>query len=300
MSEGSPLAELLYHAGLRLSVDPTNPDYRPKPLPPIFDGATPDPLHIIRSPVQPGSAAVENAQTSGLKLTLIRTEDTQDDNPIPGDKKDDCYVGAVVTGLPTDLRFFKVQVSFEAPTWDSSASTYGWAAAVFARKGDPSFYPTRNDRTTITLASSRNDAGVVAAKLNVPGGAPLDTPLPFPQNGGVDPSPLPDLARTAIYESGNRGHFTLELIVDRQRKNARAALQSRLFAWFTCRKKRWFHHPLIMDQANRIESIGFALGIASGIGTATIEVHDFRIYRLTSFEIFLIRLGALFGGIFSR
>jgi hypothetical protein len=284
------MAELIYQAGLRISDDPLDPNDRPKPIPPIV-GADFGPLQLIQSPEQPGSEDTRNAETSGLKLTLVRTDNVSDQNPIGGERKDNCYVGAVVSGLPTDLRFFKVRATFEAPTWETTDATYGWAAVVFAREKGAS-YPTRDQRTTVTLASSKDAAGVVAAKLNTPGGAPPDATPPFAANAGVAPKPIAELARRAIYGLGS-ARFTIELLVDRVTKRGRAGLETKIFGWLPYRERRWFAHPLIMDDANEIDTAGFSLAIASGIGTASIEVHDFRVYRLSALEALMIRFGAI-------
>ena len=284
---GPPLARLIYQAGFENNAF----------MPPT-DLLGLGPLQLTQSPELPGSARTDVLKQSGLRLTVTRTSS-------PDTDKDDTYVGAVVP-FRDDIDLFKIRATFELPEWDSVAQKYGWAMVLFVRKGD---YPARDERTTVTLQSALNTDGLFG-KVNTPGGPAVD-----PANAAPE---IPESIRAAIFDSGDRSGstFTLELLVNRRNKVARAGFEPRarlwarwfpgrggfLYRWMPYAKHRWFTHRLITpplpgDPVGPIESAGFAIAITKeGLGTASATVTDFRIYTLSLFDILL----AGWTGIFNR
>lgn len=302
------MAELMYRAGFTKGLEPVGGDPALGPLQ-YTQAHTLDELPTV------GITPLDDH--SGLLASVLR-DFPEDDSDIPaGQKKDDCYVAEVVNPFPHNISYFKVRATFEGPhgAFDN-ADDYGWAMVVFARKGPVDYWPTRDERVTVTLQSGRK-SGVSTLRMNTPGGAKPGTAYPYPSSSGQGPL-LPEILRKVIFGSGDPADsevpskFTLELLIDRESDIARAGIECRInrdefgsrsqFTDFT--QRRWFIHHLLsgrirsdppspLVQKMPIDTVGFALAVASGKGNATVKIRGFEIYRLNIIDIWVIRLGEL-------
>jgi hypothetical protein len=266
--------QLLYRAGFENGA-----------LKPLYDPSNLGPLQFTEAPQLPGTAR-ETVAPPALQLELTRAMNTTP----PGPQVDDCYAGAVLYPFSDSSTYFQISATFELAGWVTNESVYGWAMALFARTGDAQYYPTRAERTTVTLRSARQPAADPDIKgydqfaiLNWPGG--------LPKGGG---SVIPGALYADIFESNDpaRSRVTLELLIDRKTKIARASLLVPSAAY---RQRRWFTHDLVTNLgtpgAAAIETVGFVIAIASGVGTASATVREFRIHRLSLLDMFIARLG---------
>lgn len=277
---------------------------------PVMDIVPPiGPLQLTQPPDPPqGAGGQLDLLTSPdrAKLTLTRPSSLEANNV-----RDNCYVGAAVNPFPRDIQYFKVRATFELPTWESEAANYGWAAVVFYRKGDAAYWPSRDDRATVTLRSA-SQAGTRSARLNTPGQTQVPGQQPLPS--------IPDRIYAEVYTSNDRARstFTIEILVDRKTFGiARAKLEAHDPETSTPYVvTRWFKHALITndltdnvdspsigpvdpDGRDKTDSVGFAVGIASCTdasgtpvdGIATVTISDFRIYRLSLIDVALARFG---------
>jgi len=293
------LAKLIYQAG-----------FATEALEPICDDTgTLGPLQLTQAPDVSGPASDKmGISSSRAKFTLTRPKE------LSANVRDNCYVGAVVNPFPRSIGYFKIQATFELPTWSGSATAYGWAPVIFYRRGGVDYWPYRDDRPTVSLRSSLAN-GVLTVQMNMPG-----------QSTQIAPVVMPSEVAGEI-NSGDpvRSSFTLELLVARaQLGRARARVEAHTSgppgAYSV---SRWFKHKLITEERasydprnqpdltfppgdrphnEQSDSVGFALAIASANeeGTASITISDFRIYQLNLLEIIIGKIGSIFGSLLGR
>ena len=119
------MAKLIYQAGFESeALDAAGGD----------SADTLGPMQLTQGPEVPGSAIDKLTMLASpprAQFTLTRAKDF----PV-NDLKTNCYVGAVVYPFSWNVPYFKVRATFELPDWQSTATKFGWAAAVFYRKGD--------------------------------------------------------------------------------------------------------------------------------------------------------------------
>ena len=277
------MAKLIYQAGFESeALDAAGGD----------SADTLGPMQLTQGPEVPGSAIDKLTMLASpprAQFTLTRAKDF----PV-NDLKTNCYVGAVVYPFSWNVPYFKVRATFELPDWQSTATKFGWAAAVFYRKGDADYWPRDDERATITMRSALAN-GVLQSYLNMPG-----------RSNNVPAVVIPPEVFGELYSADSqRSTFTLEMIVDRARfAQARARLEahgSGPTGHYDV--ARWFKHALLTEETEARrprptipdsrptpdprDSVGFALAIAScdQKGTASITISDFRIYELSLMEL---------------
>jgi len=300
------MAELIYRAGFKTeALEPADGSYASQL------GA----LRRIQAPAEPG--LVQSLSTPASPHRAVMTV-TRPPTLATDSERDNCYVGALVQNFPRSIDYFKVRATFELPAWESPATNFGWAAAIFYRSENADDWPYSEERATLTMRSQATD-GERAGRLNMPGATNVE---------GGRPGTVPSAVYDAIYETGVRqlSMFTLELLVDRKKFGvARGRLEARARersefpdppgsppsppSWRPYLDGRWFTHPVISANMNKkpdpiglpdpTHSVGFALAIASSndsakapvYGKATITISDFSVYRLSLLEVLVARWG---------
>ena len=307
------MPELIYEASFKFDslLSPNDP----QKLGPLRRTQPPTVSSVGETPTSStvGSADMKRVEPPGLKLTITRS------HPRVWEK-DDCYVGAVVVlpgrwPIPNHTGFlnrlnakgFKIRATFEMPVWLEGDGDHRWAMVVFDRKGDAAWWPTRDERVTVTL-QARRAADSPSAIMNTPGST----------DGGTSAA-IPARLYSAIFGSSldgsMRASVTLELIVDRVGGRARSGLESGFpgrepppqATWEPYAEHRWFTHPFTggipdgsVPPAEATESIGFAIANADGSGTATATVRSFQFYTLSAPELLLLRLQEWINRLFNR